>query len=180
MAMRRRGDRKRRDRRDDPPADDAERRDEAVRPDDDELAARLDSVTSRFNHPPSPEELRAAFGRKPVGEQPRPKRQDFSSSYPAETLFVPTIDDPVEIPSEIDDRSRTRGDYYYDPDDAWAVLGVRPGAEWREIAAAHRKLAMVHHPDRLVGRSDEEREESEAAMRDINVAYSVLRRLTGN
>ncbi len=180
--MRKRRDRKRRDQRADPSTDeDASRRDEEANPDDDPLATRLDSVSSRFSRPPTSEELRSAFARKPGTEQPRQQQpKDFTSSYPAETLFVPTIDEPVEIPSEIEDRSRTRGDYYYDPDDAWAVLGVRPGADWHEIAAAHRKLAMVHHPDRLLHSSAEVREASEAAMRDINVAYSVLRRMTGN
>ncbi|WP_436795183.1 J domain-containing protein [Actinospongicola halichondriae] len=181
MAMRKRWDRKRRERRPDAPVDTVpDRRDPATRPHDDELSSRLDAVSSRFVHPPSPEELRAAFGRRPVDEAPAPRSEDFVSSFPAETLFVPTIDDPVEIPSEVDDRSRTRGDYYYDPDDAWAVLGVRPGASWSEITAAHRRLAKVHHPDRLLDASDEHRATSEASIRDINVAYSVLRRLTGN
>ena len=83
-------------------------------------------------------------------------------------------------PSQAEDRSRTKGDYYYDPDDAWGVLGIQPGASWAEIAAAHRKLAMKHHPDRLLGSTEEERQASEDKMREINVAYSVLRRLTGN
>ena len=39
---------------------------------------------------------------------------------------------------------------------------------------------MKHHPDRLLDSSDEDRERSEAIMREINVAYSVLRRLTGH
>lgn len=162
------------------PADDEDRRHAATRPEDDELAARLDAVSSRFRHPPTPEELRAAFGRKPVQDRPPPPTKDFAASYPADSLFVPTIDDPVELPGEAEDRSRSRGDYYYDPDDAWGVLGVRPGAEWSEIAAAHRRLAKVHHPDRLLDSPDDERAASEKAMREINVAYSVLRRLTGN
>lgn len=181
--MRKRRERKRRERpagEDGRPADDEDRRHAATRPEEDELEARLDAVTSRFRHPPTPEELRAAFGRKPVQDQPAPSGKDFAASYPTESLFVPTIDDPVEIPTEAEDRSKSRGDYYYDPDDAWGVLGVRPGAAWSEIAAAHRRLAMVHHPDRLLDSPEEERAASEEAMREINVAYSVLRRLTGN
>ena len=181
--MRRRRERKRRERPEGAggePSDGEDRRHAPTRPEDEELAARLDAVSSRFRHPPTPEELRAAFSRKPAQDQPAPAGKDFAASYPAESLFVPTIDDPVEIPTEAEDRSKSRGDYYYDPDDAWGVLGVRPGAAWSEIAAAHRRLAMVHHPDRLLDCSEEDRAVSEDAMREINVAYSVLRRLTGN
>lgn len=181
MAMRRRRDGKRRARRGHGDAQPAhERRDHATRPDDDDLEARLDAVSSRFVKPPTPEELRAAFGRKQEEERPTARAQDFASSYPADSLFSPTIDDPIVEPTEAEDRSRSKGDYYYDPDDAWAVLGVAPGASWHEITAAHRRLAMVHHPDRLLDSSQEDRERSEAVMREINVAYSVLRRLTGH
>ncbi len=181
MAMRRRRDRKERERRvSDRGRPEGDRRNHATRPGDDELAARLDAVSSRFTKPPTPEELRAAFGRKPTEEQPTPRHQDFASSYPADSLFSPTVEEPIEPPSEAEDRSRSRGDYYYDPDDAWAVLGVAPGASWPEIVAAHRRLAMVHHPDRLLDASAEDRERSETIMREINVAYSVLRRLTGH
>lgn len=181
MAIRKGRDRRRRGRRPVEPTDtEPDQHDDATAADHDELGSRLDEVTSNFAHPPTPEELRAAFGRKPVGEAPAPRRDDFVSSYPAESLFAPTLDDPIDLSSAIDDRSQTRGDYYYDPDDAWAVLGVRPGATWPEITAAHRRLAKIHHPDRLLNASAQERDRSEDTMRDVNVAYSVLRRLTGN
>ena len=181
MAIRRRRDGKRRGRTEESDGRPArERRDHATRPDDDDLDARLDAVSSRFDKPPTPEELRAAFGRKRDEERPAPRTQDFASSYPTDTLFSSTIDEPMDDPTEAEDRSRSKGDYYYDPENAWAVLGVAPGASWHEIAAAHRRLAMVHHPDRLLDSSQEDRERSEAIMREINVAYSVLRRLTGH
>lgn len=156
-----------------------EERDEP-RPDGEDLEARIDRVTSAFERPPSPEELRAAFSRKSPGREEDERGDEFSKRFPTETLFSPTFDDADEEIREGEDRSRTRGDYYYDPDDAWAVLGVRPGASWPEIAAAHRRLAMKHHPDRLLDQSAEERARSEAIMRDVNVAYTVLRRLTGH
>ncbi len=176
--MRKRWESKRRGHRDE--TNPGKRDDRAPQPEDEELQTRLDAVTSRFDRPPTPEELRAAFARKSTDAKPSTAQQNFASSFPVDSLFVPTIDEPIEIPSEFDDRSKSRGDYYYDPDDAWAVLGVAPGAVWSDIAAAHRKLAKVHHPDRLLDATHEEREASEAAMRNINVAYSVLRRLTGN
>lgn len=179
MAFRKGRERKRADPATEDETDDRDDRPRRSRPTDD-LDARLDAVTSRFATPPSAEELRAAFGRKKEAVEPTPPEEAFTQRYPTETLFVPTVDDPVEEFLEAEDRSRTRGDYYYDPDDAWAVLGVRPGAPWKEIAAAHRRLAMQHHPDRLLDQSPEARAESEALMRDVNVAYNVLRRLTGN
>lgn len=162
-----------------------ERRDEAVRPDDDDVEARIDAVTSSFVHPPTAEELRAAFGRRrpPDDEPPAPPAGRFASTYSAESLFAATRHDlpvPEEPDFEVDDRSRTKGDYFYDPADAWAVLGLRPGASWAEIARAHRRLAKSHHPDRLLDETPERRAASEDKMREINVAYSVLRRLTGN
>lgn len=180
MAKWRRRDKKRRSDEHDSHGDAPEPRAEPPRHDEDDLDARLDAVSSLYSRPPTPEELRAAFGRKRVAEKPAPRREDFASSYPMDSLFMPTVDDPVEMPSELDDRSRGRGDYYYDPDDAWAVLGLAPGASWGDITTAHRTLAKVHHPDRLLEATHEERAASETVMRDINVAYSVLRRLTGN
>ena len=148
------------------------------------LTSRIDAVTSNFARPPTAEELRAAFSRRQEEDEPPPRRTDeFASQYPTETLFHTTPHepepDPVE-PSPGDDRSRTKGDYYYDPEDAWGVLGLEPGAAWRQIAAAHRRLAMQHHPDRLLNATPEQRAASEETMREVNVAYSVLRRLTGN
>lgn len=182
MAMRRRRDDKRRDRRGRPDGGGHREHREASDPDDD-LDRRLDAVSSGFTRPPTAEELRAAFGRRPVDDRPGEPEElpdDFASAYPAESLFSPTVDEATEPPPAAEDRSRSRGDYYYDPEDAWEVLGVAPGASWHEISAAHRRLAMVHHPDRLLSASDEERIRSEETMREVNVAYSVLRRLTGN
>jgi DnaJ-class molecular chaperone len=61
----------------------------------------------------------------------------------------------------------------------YAVLGVPETATWEEITAAHRRLAKVHHPDRLLHPTAAERRESEARIRDLNIAYSELRRRRG-
>lgn len=150
-----------------------------------DLAARLDAVTSNFAAPPTAEELRARLGGRPKVDAPPPPRaeSEFARSFPTETLFSPTYEDDFGSepePSAGEDRSRTTGNYYYDPEDAWAVLGLQAGASWTDVASAHKRLAKKHHPDRLVDASPAEREASEAAMRDINVAYSVLRRLLGH
>jgi hypothetical protein len=59
--------------------------------------------------------------------------------------------------------------------DPYQVLEVEPTATWEEIVAAHRHQARVHHPDRLFGQSDGEKERSEDRIRVINAAYQELR-----
>jgi hypothetical protein len=59
--------------------------------------------------------------------------------------------------------------------DPYQVLEVEPTATWEEIVAAHRHQARVHHPDRLFGQSDAEKERSEDRIRVINAAYQELR-----
>lgn len=53
--------------------------------------------------------------------------------------------------------------------DPFAVLGVAPGADEREVLAAYRELAKQWHPDRGGG------ERAERRMAEINAAYDVLR-----
>jgi hypothetical protein len=60
--------------------------------------------------------------------------------------------------------------------DPYAVLGVRPGAAEREVAAAYRELAKRWHPDRAHGAPAGERDRR---MAEINAAYAALRTLAG-
>jgi DnaJ domain len=53
--------------------------------------------------------------------------------------------------------------------DPYAILGVRPGAAERELAAAYRALAKRWHPDRGGG------EDAVRRMAEINSAYDLLR-----
>jgi curved DNA-binding protein CbpA len=63
--------------------------------------------------------------------------------------------------------------------DPYAVLGVDETATWAEISAAHRRLAMAHHPDRAATRSARVRARSEEHIRLVNIAYTELRRRRG-
>lgn len=63
-----------------------------------------------------------------------------------------------------------------DGSDPYAVLGVSRDASWSEIVAAHRHLAKLHHPDRLLSVDSESRAKSEQTMRLVNAAYLQLRR----
>src|SRR5689334_14398892 len=53
--------------------------------------------------------------------------------------------------------------------DPFAVLGVAPGADEREVLAAYRDLAKQWHPDRGGG------ERAARRMAEINAAYDLLR-----
>jgi DnaJ-domain-containing protein 1 len=56
------------------------------------------------------------------------------------------------------------------------VLGVPLGASRQEVSQAYKKLAFMHHPDRVAGMGPEAREYSEERMKEINAAYAELRR----
>jgi DnaJ-domain-containing protein 1 len=59
---------------------------------------------------------------------------------------------------------------------AHQVLGVPLGATRQEVSQAYKKLAFMHHPDRVAGMGAGAREYSEERMKEINAAYSELRR----
>ena len=60
--------------------------------------------------------------------------------------------------------------------DAYAVLGVAPGASDEELRTAHRKLVRTYHPDRLVskGLPEEFMELANDRLAAINAAYDAV------
>src|SRR5215218_8339233 len=52
----------------------------------------------------------------------------------------------------------------------YEVLGVEKSADEQTIRAAHRKLAMQHHPDRNPGDKD-----AEIKFKEVSEAFEVLR-----
>jgi len=99
---------------------------------------------------------------KPVVEE-EAKRNTFEEYFSTESLF---------------DWSGEEGDLF-DATDPYVVLGLPPSASWEEISASHRRLAKLHHPDRMVNATDEERETSDRRIRELNIAYMELRRRKG-
>ena len=60
---------------------------------------------------------------------------------------------------------------------AYATLGLQKGASMGEISAAYKRLARAHHPDKVANLPEEDREDSERQMKEINAAYTELKRL---
>jgi DnaJ-domain-containing protein 1 len=94
---------------------------------------------------------------------PGPKRSAFEAYYSSESLFD-WSGDAVGV---------------LDETDPYVVLGVPVSATWDEIISAHRRLAKLHHPDRLVDATDEQRESGNERIRELNIAYMELRRRKG-
>ena len=58
----------------------------------------------------------------------------------------------------------------------YQVLGVAPGSSQQEIRAAYQKLIQSYHPDQVAHLGDELREVAERRTKEINAAYSALKR----
>jgi hypothetical protein len=95
------------------------------------------------------QEIRAAVPGQFARESARPGAWSESSSRPPPRL-TPAF-------SELDA--------------AYAVLGLRPGAPLKEVKAAYRRLAKLHHPDLAPARG---RIAAEDKMKQINEAYDTL------
>ncbi len=54
---------------------------------------------------------------------------------------------------------------------------MAPGASTEQVAAAYRKLARLHHPDKVANESPEVREASERRMKEVNAAYALQEEL---
>lgn len=67
--------------------------------------------------------------------------------------------------AKLEQKKAARKNYY-------KILGVEKDADGGVIKKAFRKLALVHHPDRVKG--EEAKEEAEKVFRDIGEAYEVL------
>jgi hypothetical protein len=56
------------------------------------------------------------------------------------------------------------------------TLGVAEGASAKEIGAAYRKLALIHHPDKVANLEPDARDYSERRMKAVNAAYAEFKR----
>ena len=56
----------------------------------------------------------------------------------------------------------------------FAILGVDEAASRGEIDEAHRRLVLLHHPDRHAAKSAEEQQNAAEKMAEINYAHGLL------
>ena len=56
-------------------------------------------------------------------------------------------------------------------------LQIKIGVDWEAITSAHRALAKLYHPDRLISYSPEAQELGRHRMSEINAAHATLRAL---
>ncbi|MEA3466709.1 MAG: DnaJ domain-containing protein [Thermodesulfobacteriota bacterium] len=59
---------------------------------------------------------------------------------------------------------------------AYAVLGLEPGADKETIKRAYRKLSMKYHPDKVRHLGEEFRVVAEEKMKEINAAYDFFKK----
>lgn len=107
------------------------------------------------------------------GKAPEEEARDILAEHFGDdwrTSFLSTGPTEEEL-----EEARRQEQQALDDQDPYKVLQVTEAATWDEIVLAHRHQARVHHPDRLVGRSEEERAAGEERIRVINQAYQELR-----
>jgi len=59
-------------------------------------------------------------------------------------------------------------------EDYYKTLGVSKDATKDEISKAYKKLALKYHPDKQIGKSDEEKKKAEETFKKLSEAYEVL------
>ncbi|MBW0297583.1 molecular chaperone DnaJ [Shewanella xiamenensis] len=56
----------------------------------------------------------------------------------------------------------------------FSVLGIKPSAKEDDIKKAYRRLSNKYHPDKLLGASDDEKEQASQQLECVKKAYEVL------
>jgi DnaJ-domain-containing protein 1 len=119
----------------------------------------------------------------PHGTAPEPEPEPeagsgFSDYWSAESLFEEQAR-PKPPPKDQAGSAHASVDVpgAMDLDSAHLVLQVKIGVDWEDITSAHRKLAKLYHPDRLISYSPEAQELGRTRMAEINAAHATLRAL---
>ena len=101
----------------------------------------------------------------------------FSDYWSAESLFEhnEAAPPPADEPAATSEPAELPGSM--DLDAAHLVLQVAVGVDWEDITKAHRRLAKLYHPDRLVEWSPEAQDLGRTRMAEINQAHATLRAL---
>lgn len=133
----------------------------------------------------------------PGGSTPLPRISQPRSASPdvmfVESAFYREPREPWPVATPVEDTGF--GQYnstasLFDPDldpvddavegDPYSVLGMTGEDTWEDISRAHRLLVSELHPDRYVGADDVVRDAAERRVRDVNEAFSGIRRERAN
>ena len=111
-----------------------------------------------------------------------PRTREFRlqvSSLEAAARFAGALGAKLGAKEPHQERGGVHGPPLVEKKATWAheVLGVEGDASMGEIAATYKKLASTYHPDKVLKLPAEAREISERRMKEINVAYTELKRL---
>jgi curved DNA-binding protein CbpA len=69
--------------------------------------------------------------------------------------------------------NQPRSHLHMDINDAYEVLGLKPGASQAQVKQAYRKLVKIWHPDRFADPT--QKQQAEEKIKKINVAYNLLK-----
>jgi hypothetical protein len=146
------------------------RRDATPEPAPDEDAPALDHEDHAWWAKTDVERAWTPKVRKTAEQEEKPDilAEHFGEDWRTSFGFTPPTDEELAAQEALEQQA-------LDDQDPYKVLQVEPTATWEEIVAAHRHQARVHHPDRLFGQSEEEKEVGEDRIRIINAAYQELR-----
>lgn len=74
-------------------------------------------------------------------------------------------------------KEKSGSDNNYSVSDACALLGVSVNAEFEEIRIAYKKKIAEYHPDKVAHLGEELQKMAEIKTKDINYAYSYLKKV---
>lgn len=110
--------------------------------------------------------VESAFLHERGESDPVDAERGFEAYYSVDSLYDEATAGPVSTEEEVVEEQH--GPY--------SVLGLTRSASWEEVARAHRSLVSHLHPDRYVDADDTVRAAAERRVRDVNEAYSTIRR----
>jgi DnaJ-class molecular chaperone len=114
-------------------------------------------------------------GREPLLLEPsdRDDYAEFGEHPSAEPHRRRRLEDHLDDPDPVRDGKVPLPQGRLDGINPYAVLGVSKSASWEQITAAYKRRARAWHPD---GADPEEAERRGELIRQLNVAYALVRK----
>jgi hypothetical protein len=118
-------------------------------------------------------------GREPLGLAPGVEDEEEGTYAPLLEQPAPArpprprLEDHLDDPEPVRERRAPLPNGRLDGINPYAVLGVSTSATWEQITAAYKRRARAWHPD---GADPEEAERRGELIRQLNVAYAMVRK----